>query len=81
MADVAEEQEQGSSFDYADLEAFEVTVLSPHRTLAEKLAFLHHRATQGDAEALQRGARHLYDVAMILRHEESCMALDESPWV
>lgn len=53
--------------DFADLTRFEVTVLAPERTLAEKLAFLHHRATVGDVETLRRGARHLYDVALVLR--------------
>lgn len=63
----------------ANLEAFEVTVLSPQRTLAEKLAFLHHRATEDQPEVVRKGARHLYDVAMILRHEETCLVLDEVP--
>ena len=53
--------------DFADLTRFDVTVLAPERTLAEKLAFLHHRATVGDVDALRRGARHLYDVALVLR--------------
>ena len=79
MADAAEAQETGSSLDYTDLEAFEVTVLSPQRTLAEKLAFLHHQATDHQADAIRKGARHLYDVAMILGHDETCLALDEVP--
>lgn len=32
---------------------FEVTVLAPERALAEKLAFLHHRASAGDHTALR----------------------------
>ena len=49
--------------DYTDLAPFDVIVLAPERTLAEKLAFLHHRATIGDHEVLTCGARHLYDRA------------------
>ena len=55
--------------DFAELTRFDVTVLAPERTLAEKLAFLHHRATVGELDALRRGARHLYDVALVLRSE------------
>ncbi|MCB0994627.1 MAG: nucleotidyl transferase AbiEii/AbiGii toxin family protein [Acidimicrobiales bacterium] len=55
--------------DFADLTRFDVTVLAPERTLAEKLAFLHHRASVGDLDSLRRGARHLYDVALVLRSE------------
>jgi hypothetical protein len=56
----------GAATDYIDLNPFDVTALAPERTLAEKLAFLHHRATIGDTAALTRGARHIYDVAMLL---------------
>lgn len=55
--------------DYADLAAFDVTVLAPERTLTEKMAFLHHRSTTGDLDELRRGGRHLYDVTMLLRSE------------
>ena len=60
---------------YVDLASFEVTVLAPERTLAEKLAFLHHRATVNDLEALTRAARHLYDVAMLLSNQDVRRAL------
>ena len=75
MADVAERTQPGSAGEFADLASFTVTVLAPARTLAEKLAFLHHRATAGDSEALDKGARHLYDVAMLLRDAETAGTL------
>ncbi len=67
--------------DFADLTRFDVTVLAPERTLAEKLAFLHHRATVGDVDALRRGARHLYDVALVLRSERVRHALADGQMV
>jgi predicted nucleotidyltransferase component of viral defense system len=69
MSDAAAMIDPTAEGDFADLTRFDVTVLAPERTLAEKLAFLHHRATVGDVEALRRGARHLYDVALVLRSE------------
>lgn len=75
MGDAAERAEPGSSADYSDLAPFTVTALSPERTLAEKLAFLHHRSSIDDEDMLRRHARHLYDVAMLLRHDETLTAL------
>ncbi|HWL42579.1 MAG TPA: nucleotidyl transferase AbiEii/AbiGii toxin family protein [Ilumatobacter sp.] len=69
MAEAAEAIDPSALVDFTDLTAFDVTVLAPERTLAEKLAFLHHRATTRDLDALRRGARHLYDVALVLRAE------------
>jgi predicted nucleotidyltransferase component of viral defense system len=69
MSHAADQIDPTAHDDYADLAAFEVTVLAAERTLAEKLAFLHHRATVGDLDALTRGARHLYDVAMLLGND------------
>lgn len=69
MSEVAEQIDPSARSDYADLAAFDVTVLAPERTLAEKMAFLHHRSTTGDLDALRRGARHLYDVTLLLRSE------------
>lgn len=66
MAQAAAETDPTAIDDYADLARFDVIVLAPVRTLAEKLAFLHHRATIGDLHALTSGARHLYDTAMLL---------------
>ena len=75
MSEVADEIEFGSSRDYEDLSPFELTVLAPERTLAEKLAFLHHRATTRDLERLHGGARHLYDVYRLLGHASTVKAL------
>ncbi len=66
MATAAADVNPAAATGYTDLAAFDTIVLAPERTLAEKLAFLHHRATVGDTAALTRGARHLYDVAMLV---------------
>ena len=66
MSQVAADTDPAAVDDYSDLGVFHVTVLAPERTLAEKLAFLHHRASVGDHTALRNGARHLYDTAMLL---------------
>lgn len=75
MSDAAAEIDPSALDEFVDLTSFEVTVLAPERTLAEKLAFLHHRATVGDLDALRRGSRHLYDVAALLRSERVRHAL------
>lgn len=75
MSQVAGETDRTAVEDYADLAVFQVTVLAPERTLAEKLAFLHCRSTVGDHDALRRGARHLYDSAMLLRCDRVTGAL------
>lgn len=75
MSEAASSVDPTALPDFADLAPFDVTVLAPERTLAEKLAFLHHRASVGDANALRRGARHLYDVALVLRSERVRHAL------
>ena len=72
MSETAERLDATSLAEYSDLSPFDVTVLAPERTLAEKLAFLHHRATTNDVVVLAQGARHLYDVAMMLRHDYIC---------
>ena len=75
MAEAAESIDPSALADFVDLTEFDVIVLAPERTLAEKLAFLHHRATVGDLDALRRGSRHLYDVAALLRSEDVRQAL------
>jgi len=45
LGSAAEYVAEGSRAEYSDLATFEVTVLAPERTLAEKLAFDHHRAS------------------------------------
>lgn len=69
MSEVADETDSGSSADYDDLAPFELTVLAPERTLAEKLAFLHHRASVRELTQLKGGVRHLYDVYRLLGYE------------
>lgn len=66
MSQTVGETDPAAVDDYADLAVFPVMVLAPERTLAEKLAFLHHRSSVGDYVALRNGARHLYDSAMLL---------------
>ena len=75
MSQVAGDPDPAAVDDYSDLGVFQVTVLAPERTLAEKLAFLHHRASVEDHTALRNGARHLYDTAMLLRSERVIEAL------
>lgn len=55
--------------EFADLRPFDVIVLAPERTAAEKLAFIHHRGVAEDFEVLQQGARHLYDLQALLNSE------------
>lgn len=54
--------------EYEEFAAFDVEVLSPERTLFEKLAILHHLATNypDSGVELRRAARHLYDVFKLL---------------
>ena len=75
MSEAADAINLDAAMRYHDLVAFDVVVLAPERTLAEKLAFLHHRATAGDVAALAEGARHLYDVAMLLNNADVRSAL------
>lgn len=75
MSQVVGETDPTAVEDYADLAVFEITVLAPERTLAEKLAYLHHRSTVGDYDKLREGARHLYDSAMLLRCDRVMGAL------
>lgn len=75
LAQNAETVTVGSRSEYSDLDSFEVTVLAPERTLAEKLAFLHHNASCRDMERLRGGARHLYDVSQLLQDPSTIRAL------
>lgn len=77
MSEAAEEIDPSALDAFDDLAPFNVTVLAPERTLAEKLASLHHRATVGDLNGLRLGARHLYDVAALLGSERVRNALAE----
>lgn len=46
---------------------FEVNVLSPVRTLFEKLAAVHDAATRQDSAALRKHGRHFYDIHCLVR--------------
>jgi hypothetical protein len=64
---------EGIDADYAELASFEVEVIAPVRTLAEKVALLHHAghlAADGKTESLQKAGRHLYDVDQLLHSAE-----------
>jgi len=64
--------------DYDELARVEVDVIAPVRTLAEKLALLHHAgcmALQGNPGPLQRAGRHFYDIHELLRSPDVMAAL------
>jgi hypothetical protein len=75
LGSAAEYVAEGSRSEYDDLAPFEVTVLAPERTLAEKLAFVHHRASTRQLEQLQGGARHFYDIYALLNDGATVGAL------
>lgn len=54
MSDTAAVVDPAALREFDDLTRFDTTVLAPERTLAEKLALLHHRATVRDLDALRR---------------------------
>ncbi len=78
IADYLESTGDGESFD--ECEAVEVDVLHPVRTLAEKLALIHHAATVADATGddtlLLRGGRHYYDIHQLLHNDTVIAELD-----
>jgi hypothetical protein len=60
-----------SSVDISDVEEvapFEISVLSPVRTLVEKLVLLHTAHTDGDVKRINQTARHYYDIHELLAH-------------
>ena len=75
MAEAAAAIDPPALLEFTDLAMFDILVLAPVRTLAEKLAFLHHRASIHDLDGLRRGTRHLYDVTKVLRDEDVREAL------
>jgi hypothetical protein len=69
---------KGLDADYDELAPVEVDVIAPVRTLAEKLALLHHAgelAFQGNPDPLQRAGRHFYDIHELLRSQDVLAAL------
>lgn len=61
-----------SENEYEEFATVEVEVLSPERTLFEKLAMLHYLASHYPESAgeLRRAARHLYDVFKLMTNPE-----------
>jgi hypothetical protein len=75
MTEAAAAIDPRALLEFTDLAMFDILALAPVRTLAEKLAFLHHRASILDLDGLRRGARHLYDVTLVLRDADVREAL------
>lgn len=68
----------GGEADFDELAPVEVDVIAPVRTLAEKLALVHHSghlAAQADVVPLQRAGRHFYDIHQLLRSQDVTAAL------
>ena len=68
----------GIDADYQELNPVHVDVIAPVRTLAEKLALLHHagvQATRTSTQALQRAGRHFFDVYQLLGSADVISAL------
>lgn len=62
----------GIAADFDELAAVEVDTIAPVRTLAEKLALLHHAgrlAEQGETTPLRKAGRHFYDIHQILKDD------------
>lgn len=71
-------QTEGVDADFDDLAPIDADCIAPVRTLAEKLALLHHAATaaaQGNESALARAGRHYGDIARLLGDADVQMAL------
>jgi hypothetical protein len=69
---------QSIKADYMELVPVEVDVIAPVRTLAEKLALLHHAghmAMIGDKALLTKVGRHIYDVHQLLDSQDVRAAL------
>jgi hypothetical protein len=64
--------------DYQELAPVQAEVIAPVRTLAEKLALLHHageQAAHGNPAALQQSGRHFYDIYQLAGAAEVVCAL------
>jgi Nucleotidyl transferase AbiEii toxin, Type IV TA system len=63
----------GIQADYEELAPVQVNVIAPVRTLAEKLALLHHAGQQAasvNSETLLRAGRHFYDIYQLIGSAE-----------
>lgn len=68
----------GVDADFEELLPFEVEAIAPVRTLAEKVALLHHAGTaalNGDTRSLEKAGRHFSDVARLLSNADVQTAL------
>ncbi len=68
-----------SEAEYDEFSPVEVEVLAPERTLFEKLAILHHLASNypESEQELRRAARHLYDVYKLLTNADVREAIEQ----
>lgn len=69
----------GIDEDFVEAEPVTLHVLTPVRTLVEKLAILHHAASMEDVAEQARLARHYYDVWCLLSDADTVAAFSESP--
>lgn len=65
--------------EFEEFVPFETDVLSPERTLAEKLALLHRLSVRDSGQGLAAGGRHLYDVYKLLSDHTTAVKLREDP--
>jgi hypothetical protein len=74
-----------SEEEFEEFAPLKVAVLAPERTLVEKLALLHHLASNAknerEATLLRRSGRHYYDIYYLLGHDETLGAIREGPLV
>ena len=81
MATVAIGHLGASESEFFEFAAVEIPTLAPERTLLEKLSALHHLASvaiadPGEFQRIGTKMRHLYDVAVLLRSQTICRALE-----
>jgi Nucleotidyl transferase AbiEii toxin, Type IV TA system len=80
IAEYVDREDVDAEFD--DLASVDIGILAPVRTLAEKLALLHHAGTaavRGEGRALSEAGRHFYDVHQLLCDDGVVMALGSNP--
>lgn len=77
VCDYAITELQESEDTWEEFASFDVHVLSPERTLFEKIAAVHDAASRQDNSALLRAGRHFYDIHHLLENEEVKNALED----
>jgi hypothetical protein len=65
--------------EYEEFAPFEIDVLSPERTLVEKLALLHRLSLRDSGQGITVGGRHLYDVYRLLSDHATLSKLRKAP--